>query len=104
MPIEPAYQETGPQADAFVARTKQSQGVFSVSQAVLTRYAQKLVEVARIIKENTYDIVLCPMRGARMPGLQSNRTREPVQRIGPSPYLFLALSPNPIGRRFTGRV
>jgi hypothetical protein len=61
---------TGTQAALIAFRAKQSKGIFSVSQQVLSRYAEKLIEVSRIIKESAYDAVLCPMRGARMPGLQ----------------------------------
>jgi hypothetical protein len=50
--------------------SRQSKDVFGVSQQVLKGYAEKLIEVSRIIKESAYDLVLCPMRGARMPGLQ----------------------------------
>jgi hypothetical protein len=71
-PMEVADQVTGPQADMFATRMRQSPGVFPVSETVLRRYAETLVEVSRAIKESTYDIVLCPMRGARMPGLQGN--------------------------------
>ena len=43
--------------------------------------AAKLVEVSRLIKESAYDIVLCPMRGARLAGLQADLvcSTEPVQ-------------------------
>jgi len=61
---------TETQAALFASKAKQSKGVFSVSQQVLSRYAEKLIEVSRIIKESAYEVVLCPMRGARMPGLQ----------------------------------
>jgi hypothetical protein len=54
-----------------VAQVKKSPGVFTVSEPVLIQYADKLVEVARILKENSYDVILCPLRGARMPGLQA---------------------------------
>jgi hypothetical protein len=54
-----------------VAKLKKSTGVFTVSEPVLIQYADKLVAVARILKENSYDVILCPLRGARMPGLQA---------------------------------
>jgi hypothetical protein len=61
---------TGSEASLFVSEVKQSESVFVASQEVLGKYAEKLIEVSRIIKESAYDILLCPMRGARMPGLQ----------------------------------
>lgn len=64
--------QTGKQASLFPSKARQTKGVFSVSQQVLSRYAEKLIEVSRIIKESGYDVVLCPMRGARMPGLQGH--------------------------------
>jgi hypothetical protein len=42
------------------------------AEVELSRYAETLVEVSRVIKESAYDVVPCPMRGARMPGLQGN--------------------------------
>jgi hypothetical protein len=63
---------TGSEATLFASRTKQAKDVYAISQQVLSRYAEKLLEVSRIIKESAYDVVLCPMRGARMPGLQGH--------------------------------
>ncbi len=62
---------SGQETAAFVARIGQSPRVFLLYQPTLNTYAGKLVEVARMIKESAYDIVLCPMRGARMPGVQA---------------------------------
>jgi hypothetical protein len=67
---EVADQCIGAQTTFFMSSAKRSKGVYGVSQQVLSRYAEKLIEVSRIIKESEYDVVLCPMRGARMAGLQ----------------------------------
>ncbi len=75
--IKPAALEkvdgaVGQETSGFVVRTRESPNVFPVYQPTLVTYAGKLVEVARIFKEGAYDIVLCPMRGARMPGMQAD--------------------------------
>jgi hypothetical protein len=51
---------------------KKRPDVFSVQQNTLSDYAQTIVQVARIIKENQYGVIPCPLRGARHPGLQAN--------------------------------
>jgi hypothetical protein len=71
-PIEPVDYAEGAQAAALAAEMKKRQEGYLVSQQVLKAYADKVIEVARKIKERAYDIVLCPLRGARMPGLQAN--------------------------------
>jgi hypothetical protein len=79
--LAPQQTETGPEAARFAAYMKKSPEVFPVSQVLLARYAAKLVEVSRLVKESAYDIVLCPMRGARMAGLQVDLicSTEPIQ-------------------------
>src|ERR1051326_3171689 len=62
---------SGPQTSGFVARVRETPNVFTVHQPTLNVYAKRLIEVTRIIKESNYDLMLCPMRGARMPGMQA---------------------------------
>jgi len=71
-PAEPVEQIGCREVDDFVARKKLNRCVFPVQQSVLSEYAAMLIEVSRLIKESAYDIVFCPMRGARMAGLQAN--------------------------------
>jgi hypothetical protein len=71
-PIMPVEQVDAWEVDFFVNRMKREPNVYRMRQDVVKQYATKLIEVARIIKESAFDIVLCPMRGARMPGLQAD--------------------------------
>jgi hypothetical protein len=71
-PIEPAERVDPPEVDSFMNQLKKDRHIYRIQREVLTGYASKLIEVARIIKESAFDIVFCPMRGARMPGLQAD--------------------------------
>jgi hypothetical protein len=71
-PIEPVEQVGAREVSAFVDRMRKQANVYRMQQDVVKRYAAKLIEVSRIIKESAFDIVFCPMRGARMPGLQAD--------------------------------
>src|SRR5262245_19007272 len=70
--LQPQRYEPGPSIDLFVAEVKNRADDFSVQQNILSDYAQTIVHVARIIKEGQYDVILCPLRGARHPVLQAN--------------------------------
>lgn len=71
-PIQPVELVDAREVDYFVSRMKKEPNVYRMQQDVVKQYAAKLIEVARIIKESAFDIVFCPMRGARMPGLQAD--------------------------------
>jgi hypothetical protein len=70
--LQPERYESGPGIDLFVSEMKKRPDVFSVQQNTLSDYAQTIVQVARVIKESQYDVILCPLRGARHPGLHAN--------------------------------
>jgi hypothetical protein len=70
-PVEPVQIETGSDANRYAAQMRQHESVFPVSRPIVFDFAGQIVEVSRLIKENAYDLTLCPLRGARMVGLQA---------------------------------
>jgi hypothetical protein len=70
--LTPQQYVSGASVEKFISEMKQRSDVFSVPQNALSDYAQTIVQVARIIKESKYDVILCPLRGARLPGLQAD--------------------------------
>lgn len=56
----------------YVDEMKRTPGVFPVKLDVVNAYGAKVIEISRIIKESKYDVILCPLRGARLPGIQSD--------------------------------
>jgi hypothetical protein len=72
-PIEPEYSIAGrAETSRFVDVMKRERSPFIIKQRVLTAYASKIFEVARILKESGFGIILCPLRGARLPGMQAD--------------------------------
>lgn len=71
-PIEPECSMVGvAETSRYVDAMKRERSPFIIKQRVLTAYASKILEVARILKESGYGIILCPLRGARLPGMQA---------------------------------
>ena len=82
-PIE--TEETATGLDAIKLRTTHghNDGVFVVNQPIIMNYAAELIKAVRIIQERQYEIVLCPLRGARMPGLQARVMSDNVDLFRP---------------------
>lgn len=70
-PPEIDRHEQGPETVKFIQYAKKQDKIFPVREPQLKSYADKLLEVSRKVKELGYDVVLCPLRGARMAGLTS---------------------------------
>lgn len=70
-PVEPQEIAVGEDAKKLYASAKQSQDCFVVNRPIVMDYAVELVRAARLIREREYDLVLCPLRGARLPGIQA---------------------------------
>lgn len=63
--------EFGDGALKLIESSLNKQGVYRVQKTQVSDYASRLVNVARMIKESNHDLVLCPLRGGRLPGLQA---------------------------------
>jgi hypothetical protein len=71
-PIEPDYSTVGPaETSRFADAMKRERSPFIIKQRVLTAYATKILDVARMLKESGYGVILCPLQGARLPGMQA---------------------------------
>lgn len=70
-PVEAQEVAMGKDAESLYASAKQAPTFFVVNRPIVMDYAVELVRAARLIREREYDLVLCPLRGARLPGLQA---------------------------------
>lgn len=70
-PLEQEEKATGSDARKLLKTYSQGANVFVVKKPVVMDYAAELVRAVRVIKERRYELVLCPLRGARMPGIQA---------------------------------
>ncbi len=61
----------GTESDKLIESLRKQKQLYTIQKPHAFDYASKLVNVARMIKESEYDLVLCPLRGGRLPGLQS---------------------------------
>lgn len=67
--LEVVQAVTGSAVNSFVAGFNKAPNVIAVHEPTLSTYAGKLFDIAYSIKASAYDIVLCPLRGARMAGV-----------------------------------
>jgi len=70
-PVEPEERATGENAKSLIMFQKDKPSCFLVHKSVVMDYAAELVRAVRMIKEMDYQLILCPFRGARMPGIQA---------------------------------
>lgn len=78
--VEMAHGDDSPK---LVEKLKKQPQIYQVQRALIHDYAEKLVGAARIIKESDYDLVLCPLRGGRLPGLQARIICNDMQLFRP---------------------
>lgn len=70
-PIEPEEVASGSDIDQLVSKYRNKENYFIMNGPVVMDYASELVRTVRLIKEQAYELVLCPLRGARLPGIQA---------------------------------
>src|SRR5438128_5736293 len=70
--LKPAEYERSENAARLAERLRRQPGVVGIEDVALSDFADMLVRVARSIKEYRYDVVLCPLRGGRIIGLETN--------------------------------
>lgn len=70
-PVQIEQSATGDEAKKLANSCEGDPNVIVVNRPIVMDYSVELIRVSRIIKESQYDIVLCPLRGARLAGLQS---------------------------------
>jgi len=70
-PVESEEVAVGQDAEKLYESTKQHNDCFVINRPIVMDYVTELVRAARVIREREYNVVLCPLRGARLPGIQA---------------------------------
>lgn len=69
-PLEPERIAHGRDAGLLLDSYANQPSCYTMQQSVVRDYAAGVVRAIRAITELNYEIILCPIRGARMPGIQ----------------------------------
>jgi hypothetical protein len=62
----------GDRSGNLIDACKRNPDIVVVNRPLVLDYSAELIKAARVIKELDYDLVLCPLRGARLAGVQSS--------------------------------
>lgn len=69
-PLEPERIAQGNDATQLLNSYAKEPSCYTMQQPVVRDYAAAVVRAIRAITELNYEIILCPIRGARMPGIE----------------------------------
>ncbi|HEV3313118.1 MAG TPA: hypothetical protein VG815_21620 [Chloroflexota bacterium] len=89
-PLQEKEQFWGLDADKFVAEAMKQPATYVVPKLHIMSYSERIVQIARMIKERRYDIVIAPLRGAALAG----RQLEPMC----APYAVESIDAGDMGR------